>query len=176
MATPDFTRKMSKVHLARTFIDRMTERRLRGKVVIPVWSADGVRPMVTTYKYGVKSSSYAAGHHTGEDHATPIGSQCRAVSWGTVVFVGDGGMKWGSAYGSMVVIRTKDGKYDYGYCHLSAFRCRVGQEVEPGQLIALSGDTGNSTGPHVHFEARYAGGKYGSDVHPMRVKTQAAKS
>jgi murein DD-endopeptidase MepM/ murein hydrolase activator NlpD len=59
-------------------------------------------------------------------------------------------------YGNAIIVRSKtDGKfYQNWYCHLSAPRVKEGQRVKAGQLIALSGNTGNSTGPHLHLETR----------------------
>jgi murein DD-endopeptidase MepM/ murein hydrolase activator NlpD len=127
-----------------------------------------------TYKYGVKSKAYAAGHHTGEDHSTKgeIGKKVVAVSNCTVKQVSRSGGTWGSSYGYVVVVeaRIKGVTYQYGYCHLSASRVKVGQKLVPGQSIGKSGNTGNSTGPHLHFEARIAPFRYGNDVNPMKVK------
>lgn len=87
--------------------------------------------------------------------------------------IGEGGglrdassrLYWAGAYGYEVVIRHSDGKYSQ-YAHLSALHVRAGQSVSGGQRIARSGSTGNSTGPHLHFEIRTGPG-YGSDVDPL---------
>lgn len=98
--------------------------------------------------------------HSGQDFAVPTGTPVEAVHRGTVVEA-----DWGGAYGNNIVIRHEDGYYTQ-YGHLSAFRVFVGQQVSAGQTIALSGSTGNSTGPHLHFEVRTTP-YYGSEVEPL---------
>lgn len=63
------------------------------------------------------------------------------------------------------MIKMNDGTYTQ-YGHLSSLGVSVGQHVTPGQQIGLSGSTGNTTGPHLHFEAR-TGADYGSDIDPV---------
>ena len=72
---------------------------------------------------------------------------------------------WGGAYGNQIVIRMADGTYTQ-YGHLSSIGVSVGQRVVPGQRIGLSGSTGHTTGPHLHFEARTTA-EYGSDIDPV---------
>ena len=84
--------------------------------------------------------------HKGIDWACPIGTALMASSGGTVVQAG-----WFSSYGNCVTIRHPDGKQTR-YAHLSRVLVSAGQSVQQGQKIALSGNTGWSTGPHVHFE------------------------
>ncbi|URN12167.1 M23 family metallopeptidase [Streptomyces radiopugnans] len=72
---------------------------------------------------------------------------------------------WGGAYGNQVVIRHSDGRYSQ-YGHLSSLSVSAGQTVNTGQQIGAVGSTGNSTGPHLHFEIRTAPG-YGSDIDPL---------
>jgi murein DD-endopeptidase MepM/ murein hydrolase activator NlpD len=146
---------------------RYRRRRLARKMLNPV-RVDGHGGTVTT-PYGKRGSLWALGYHTGEDFACPTGSRAVAVTWGKVVHVGTVG-GWGAAYGIHVVIRTGSGRYDYAYCHLSRADVRVGQKVRPGMVIGLTGATGNVTGPHLHFEARKAGGRYGDDVTPRKVR------
>ena len=83
--------------------------------------------------------------HTGQDFAVPTGTKVVAVTDGTVTESG-----WAGAYGYRIVIQHPDGSQTW-YCHLSVMKVRSGK-VSAGQIIALSGDTGNSTGPHMHFE------------------------
>lgn len=94
------------------------------------------------------------------DFPVPTGTAVQAVASGRVVSAG-----WGGAYGYQVVIRHADGKYSQ-YAHLSALTVRSGQQVSSGQRIARSGSTGNSSGPHLHFEVRTGPG-YGSDIDPV---------
>ncbi len=103
---------------------------------------------------------WSSGYHTGVDFIASSGTSVKAVGAGTVVSAG-----WGGAYGNEVVIRHADGKYSQ-YGHLSQLSVSVGQAVSAGQQIGLSGSTGNSTGPHLHFEIR-TGPSYGSDIDPL---------
>ncbi|MFD5032380.1 transglycosylase family protein [Streptomyces sp. NPDC058220] len=107
-----------------------------------------------------KAGSWASGYHTGVDFPVPTGTSVKAVAAGQVVSAG-----WEGSYGYQVVIRHADGKYSQ-YAHLSALNVREGQQVGSGQRIARSGSTGNSTGPHLHFEVRTGPG-YGSDIDPL---------
>lgn len=139
-------------------------------------------PMPThevTYPWGVKSKLYAAGRHTGEDYSTKgvEGIPVYAVSEARVVESSDFGGTWGTPYGRMVVLemRNRLGTHRYGYCHLSKRTVQVGQTVKAGAIVGLSGNTGNSTGPHLHFEARVAPFRYGTDVDPNRVKVRPPK-
>ena len=169
----------------REFIALQCRRRLRGKV-IPSAVSRSWRHFPVTTEYGRTSppgKPWALGRHTGEDHACPDGSKAVSVSWGRVVCVaiwtrpgviGSRGdiAHWGDSYGTHVVIRTRSGLYDVGYCHLSVTHVAPGDRVRPGQVIGLTGHTGGSGtfGPHLHLEARPAGGRFGSDVDPIRVK------
>ncbi|MEU2155247.1 transglycosylase family protein [Streptomyces sp. NPDC019396] len=107
-----------------------------------------------------KAGAWASGYHTGVDFPVPTGTSVKAVAPGRVVSAG-----WAGAYGYEIVIRHSDGKYSQ-YAHLSALSVRTGQQVGGGQRIARSGSTGNSTGPHLHFEVRTGPG-YGSDIDPL---------
>ena len=152
-----------------TLIRRMRRRRRAGKVLPVVLDQVTLRAIPVSTPYRRRGRLWALGYHTGADHAAPIGSLCLAVTRGTVIHAGDRS-PWGRAYGRMIIIRTGGGRYDYGYAHLSGEVVKVGDPVLPGQIIGLTGNTGNSTGPHLHFEARPAGGRYGSDVRPIKVK------
>ncbi|MFI1457438.1 M23 family metallopeptidase [Streptomyces roseus] len=110
--------------------------------------------------YKTPGAMWSSGYHTGVDFVASSGTTVRAVGAGTVVSAG-----WGGAYGNEVVIRHADGKYSQ-YGHLSRLSVSVGQSVTGGQTIGLSGSTGNSTGPHLHFEIR-TGPSYGSDIDPL---------
>ncbi|MGW0959821.1 M23 family metallopeptidase [Streptomyces gelaticus] len=133
---------------------RSAERTRLGSFQLPVAGS-----YVST---GYKSSGslWSSGRHSGIDfHAAP-GSSVVAVGAGTVVEAG-----WGGAYGNNIVLRMTDGTYTQ-YGHLSSIGVSVGQSVGAGQQIGLSGSTGNSTGPHLHFEARTTP-SYGSDMDPV---------
>ncbi|MFE7808608.1 transglycosylase family protein [Streptomyces sp. NPDC057430] len=111
-------------------------------------------------RYRVSGSSWSSGYHTGVDFPVPTGTSVKAVAPGRIVSAG-----WGGAYGYEIVIRHDDGRYSQ-YAHLSALSVREGQRVNGGQRIARSGSTGNSSGPHLHFEVRTGPG-YGSDIDPL---------
>ncbi|HKR56789.1 MAG TPA: M23 family metallopeptidase [Gemmatimonadales bacterium] len=89
--------------------------------------------------------------HPGIDIAVAVGTQIRASGGGTVVMVGTD-----SAYGLFVLLRHPDG-YESMYGHASRLLVRENDEVSAGQVIALSGSTGRSTAPHLHFEIRRGG-------------------
>ncbi|MFI0235073.1 M23 family metallopeptidase [Streptomyces sp. NPDC016845] len=110
--------------------------------------------------YQASSGLWSSGSHTGIDFHAASGTSVHAVGAGTVVEAG-----WGGAYGNNIVIKMNDGTYTQ-YGHLSSIGVSVGQAVTPGQQIALSGATGNVTGPHLHFEARTSP-EYGSDMDPL---------
>ena len=95
--------------------------------------------------------------HTGVDIAVPEGTEVHAAAPGTVTWAGTRG-----GYGLLVIIDHGDGYSTY-YGHLSRILVHVGQFVEVGQVIALSGNTGLSTGPHLHFEIR----KFGEAINPL---------
>ncbi|MEU2515352.1 M23 family metallopeptidase [Streptomyces syringium] len=121
-----------------------------------------VRPVLAyelSAGYGDSGASWARGH-TGQDFAVPTGTPVRSVGAGTVVSAGCGG-----PFGISLVIRHADGWYSQ-YAHLSASFVAPGEPVLAGQWIGLSGTTGNSTGPHLHFEIRTKPG-YGSAVDPV---------
>ncbi|WP_046776636.1 transglycosylase family protein [Streptomyces yangpuensis] len=111
--------------------------------------------------YRVSGSSWSSGHHTGVDFPVATGTTVKSVGPGQVVSAG-----WAGAYGYQVIIRHTDGRYSQ-YAHLSALGVKSGQQVSGGQRIGRSGSTGNSTGPHLHFEIRTGPG-YGSDIDPLK--------
>lgn len=88
----------------------------------------------------------ASTNHKGVDWATPVGTAVCASSAGTVARAG-----WGSGYGYVVYINHPNGSQTR-YGHLSKVYVSVGQYVNQGDIIAASGNTGRSTGPHLHFE------------------------
>ncbi|MFB6876282.1 M23 family metallopeptidase [Streptomyces sp. NPDC056323] len=103
--------------------------------------------------------------HSGQDFAVPIGTKVEAAHSGTVVKAGPNGGGDGPAYGNAVVIKHANGTYSQ-YAHLSQIQVRIGEAVKTGETIALSGNTGNSSGPHLHFEIRHTA-DYGSAVNPV---------
>ncbi|NEE20712.1 M23 family metallopeptidase [Streptomyces sp. SID7499] len=104
--------------------------------------------------------------HSGQDFAVPSGTQVVAAHGGTVVKAGGNGAGDGPAYGNAVVIKHGNGTYSQ-YAHLSKVTVHIGQIVKTGQEIAKSGNTGNSSGPHLHFEIRTTP-NYGSAIDPVK--------
>ncbi|MFD6416557.1 M23 family metallopeptidase [Streptomyces sp. NPDC060194] len=122
-----------------------------------------VAPVAGSYVstgYHSGGSLWSSGSHSGVDFHAASGTEVVSVGHGTVVETG-----WGGAYGNNVVIKMHDGTYTQ-YGHLTSATVSVGQTVTPGQQIGISGSTGNSTGPHLHFEARTSE-EYGSDIDPV---------
>lgn len=111
--------------------------------------------------YRVAGSSWSSGYHTGVDFPVATGTSVKSVGPGHVVSAG-----WAGAYGYQVVIKHTDGRFSQ-YAHLSALGVKAGQQVSGGQRIGRSGSTGNSSGPHLHFEMRTGPG-YGTDIDPLK--------
>ncbi|WP_406145455.1 M23 family metallopeptidase [Streptomyces sp. NBC_01012] len=133
---------------------RAAERARRGAFHLPVAGSH----VTTGYKSG--GALWSSGTHSGVDFQAASGTSVVAVGAGTVVEAG-----WGGAYGNNIVLKMKDGTYTQ-YGHLSSIGVFVGQSIGSGEQIGLSGSTGNSTGPHLHFEARTTPA-YGSDMDPV---------
>lgn len=91
--------------------------------------------------------------HNGIDLGCPVGTPLRAAAEGTVIVANAGG--WGGGYGNYIVIRHPNGTQTV-YGHLSRVGVNVGDAVERGQSIGTTGNSGKSTGPHLHFEVRGA--------------------
>lgn len=118
-----------------------------------------------TQPWGRNNPRYKAKRHTGIDFGMPVGTQLYAIVDGVVDNV-----MTDKSYGNVLVIGyTVNGvKYQDWYCHLSRITVGKGASVQAGQAVCLSGNTGNSTGPHLHLETRIAPFKYGNDVaHPV---------
>lgn len=103
-----------------------------------------------TSRYGVKSR-IRSGAHTGLDIAAKKGTPIVACNSGTVKFSGKKG-----SYGFLIIIDHGNGVESW-YGHCSKLYVSAGQKVKAGQKIAAVGSTGNSTGPHLHFEIRING-------------------
>ncbi|MBN8219926.1 MAG: M23 family metallopeptidase [Spirochaetes bacterium] len=106
-----------------------------------------------TSGFGVRKDPFTEKHkfHKGIDIACAIGTKVVASAEGTVVFAGTK-----KGYGKTVIVEHRNG-YRTLYGHLSSIRVKNGDKVAQGQKIALSGMTGRSTGPHLHFEVRRRG-------------------
>lgn len=117
-----------------------------------------------TYIKPLSGGSFTSGYgtrwgklHAGVDWGCPVGTTIFASSGGVVTRA-----SWFSGYGYCVEIKHSDGKMTR-YAHLSSIKVSVGQSVSQGETIALSGNTGRSTGPHLHFEIHVNG----SAVNPL---------
>jgi|GEM_PF-1708880 len=93
-------------------------------------------------------SQYFGGRHTGIDYMCDVGTSVRAALSGKVIVVATG---WNGGYGNQILVDHGGGRTTR-YGHLSGFNVEVGQNVSQGETIAFSGNTGRSTGPHLHFE------------------------
>ncbi|MCI3224817.1 M23 family metallopeptidase [Streptomyces sp. NP-1717] len=132
----------------------------------PTW-AKPVSKYTLSATYGRGGGMWAS-KHSGQDFAVSVGTNVKAVHAGTVVKAGPNGAGDGPAYGNAIVIKHGTGpsaKYSQ-YAHLSKVKVHAGQKVDKGQSVALSGNTGNSSGPHLHFEIRTTP-NYGSAINPV---------
>lgn len=98
--------------------------------------------------------------HKGIDWAVPVGTSVQAAADGIVTHAGPMG-----GYGIVVQVKHNDGSTSR-YAHLSQANLKVGAQVTAGEAIAFSGNTGKSTGPHLHFEVKDEKGNY---VNPMKL-------
>ena len=122
----------------------------KGTVGVPT---NGTGSLIWPTSGGTISSYYGgARRHTGIDIANPTGTPIYAADNGTVVKAG-----WQGSYGNLVILTNTSSMQTY-YAHMSQLGCKLGQEVKKGDIIGYVGSTGNSTGPHLHFEVRINGG------------------
>lgn len=114
-----------------------------------------IRPVsgIITSRFGA-ASAIRRSSHTGLDLATSSGTPIKAAASGIVTFSGYKG-----SYGNLMVITHENGVQTY-YGHCSQLYLSAGATVSQGQTIAAVGSTGNSTGPHLHFEVRVNGTAY----------------
>ena len=96
--------------------------------------------------------------HTGVDIANDSGTPIRVTADGTVAFAG-----WEGGYGKLVVVNHGNGYATY-YGHLSEIKAAIGKHVKRGDVLGLMGATGNTTGPHLHYEVRV----FGAAVNPAK--------
>ncbi|MEW2051684.1 peptidoglycan DD-metalloendopeptidase family protein [Streptomyces sp. NPDC005476] len=117
------------------------------KVASPVPGHRITFPFYSKGKYAWKPEPDRIGRHTGDDFAAGLGTP--------VVAVRDGSIAWsnrkGGAYGEWIGLSADNG-HVYTYCHLSRRQVKAGAHVTAGQQLGEVGRTGNSTGPHLHFE------------------------
>ncbi len=103
-----------------------------------------IRPIVGIRTQGIHGRNAV-------DIGAPVGTPVRASAEGTIILARTGG--WNGGYGNYVIIQHPNGTQTL-YAHLSTIYVNVGQSVVQGETIAGSGNTGRSTGPHLHFEIR----------------------
>jgi murein DD-endopeptidase MepM/ murein hydrolase activator NlpD len=113
---------------------------------------DGTYAISSPYGYRIHPIFHDKIFHSGIDIAVGTGTAVHALADGEIIYAG-----WMSGYGNVVMI-------DHGnivslYAHNSSVSVRVGQQVKGGQVVCHTGSTGNSTGPHLHFEIRQANGE-----------------
>ena len=123
-----------------------------GKVSLGISLVKPVSGTISS-RFGARSRVRSSAH-TGLDIATSTGTPVVAAASGTVTFSG-----WKGSYGYLMVITHSNGVQTY-YGHCSKLYYSAGQTVSKGQKIAAVGNTGNSTGPHLHFEIRVNGVAY----------------
>ena len=110
-------------------------------------SSQGTRFPLTSYVYVSSPYGQRWGKlHTGIDLAASSGTYVYAWKSGTVTL-----SSWAGGYGNCILVKHSDGTTSR-YAHLSGYNCSVGDKVAAGELIGYVGSTGNSTGPHLHFE------------------------
>ena len=118
---------------------------------------------------------WSKGYHTGIDYAVPTGTDVHAIADGVIV-----NANWGRSYGVQLVCQIDGGWIIYA--HLSKTLAKPGDKVKANQVIAKSGNTGNSTGSHLHVELRnHIRWSLGSDMDlspliglaPVKVVTKA---
>ena len=114
-----------------------------------IWPVNGV--ITSPYGYRTHPIFGTTIYHSGIDIGVDYGTPVQAADGGTVVEAG-----WVSGYGYAVVIDHGNGLSTL-YGHNQELAVSAGQSVSQGQVIAYAGSTGNSTGPHVHFEVRANG-------------------
>ncbi len=112
-----------------------------------IWPVRGT----ITSRYGWRTLFGVSNFHGGLDIAVRTGTSVKAADGGKVIT-----SAWHSSYGYYIIIDHENGKQTY-YAHNSKLLVRVGERVYQGQVIAKSGSTGNTTGPHCHFEVRVNG-------------------
>lgn len=120
-----------------------------------IWPVTG--PISSYYGYRTSPGGIGSTFHEGVDIAGDYGTPISATAAGTVTKAG-----WVGGYGYLVEVRHADGIVTR-YGHNSAVLVYEGQHVDQGSMIALMGSTGNSTGPHCHYEVRI----HGEAVDPM---------
>ncbi|MFB2530982.1 DUF5930 domain-containing protein [Paracoccus sp. p4-l81] len=147
----DITTSESRANAIIEQLDRMNSYR------IAVDTVPLALPVAGSFRYTSGFGRRWGRAHEGIDMAGPVGTPIVAPANGTVSFAG-----WQSGYGNLIKITHANG-IETRYGHLSKIRVRVGQSVSRGERIGDMGNTGRSTGPHLHYEVRVGG----TAVNPM---------
>lgn len=127
-------------------------RKSSGELVYPV---QGQFPVTSEFGPRPRPCSTCSANHAGIDLGTPTGTPAVAADGGTVIFAGVSGSLT-SGYGNLIIVDHGNGR-ETRYAHLDSFSVSVGQEVGQGEVLGTTGNTGSSTGPHLHFEVRENG-------------------
>ncbi|GLF96495.1 M23 family metallopeptidase [Streptomyces yaizuensis] len=127
-------------------------KRLAGSFSMPLSS------YTLTSTYGQSGPMWSSGQHTGLDFAAPAGTPLKAVGTGTVKSAG-----WSGSYGYQVILQLSDGT-EIMYAHMHSMTVSAGQQVSTGDMVGRVGDTGNTSGAHLHMEVKTSGG---SAMDPM---------
>lgn len=110
-----------------------------------IWPCNGIRWITSMFGGRQSPGGIGSTNHKGVDIGTPMGTPVLAAKSGTVTSA-----NWNGGYGECVVINHGGGNSTL-YGHLSSYNVKIGDTVKQGQVIAYSGNTGRSTGPHLHF-------------------------
>jgi murein DD-endopeptidase MepM/ murein hydrolase activator NlpD len=135
---------------------RSTTVSVRSSAPAPISEVREFRLMLPT-QYRTISQPYSV-RHGGIDYAVDMGTAVVSAAAGCITKATTG---WNGGYGTMIIIEHANGMATL-YAHLRSLQVSVGQCLDAGQQIALSGNSGRSTGPHVHFELR----RNGSPISP----------
>ena len=148
--------EVAKTTISNTISNTIEQKREEEEKAKGIANVNGIKIAVLpvqgtiSSRYGV-SSRIRVSTHTGLDIAATTGTPINVVSDGTVTFAG-----WSGSYGKLVKIDHGNGVETW-YAHTSKMYVTVGEQVSAGETIAAVGSTGNSTGPHLHFEIRING-------------------
>jgi murein DD-endopeptidase MepM/ murein hydrolase activator NlpD len=151
--TPDVKESMAEYNFLKaatlSSIYRQYPHRWQSHNQPSLWPVAG--KLVSSFGERLDPFSGEGAFHTGMDFSVPQGTPVRVTADGVITEA-----NWGGRYGKLVIVDHGNGVVTY-YAHLSEFLVVPGQEVRRGEVIALSGGTGHSTAPHVHYEIRLAG-------------------
>jgi len=111
-----------------------------------VWPVNG--KISSPYGWRIDPFTKKKAFHKGLDIAVPFGSPVYSADDGKVFFC-----DWAEGYGKLIIIKHRNGSLSY-YGHLEKFLIKHGEFINKGKIIALSGNSGRSSGPHLHFEIR----------------------